>query len=111
MASISCAVFGSRQTSGDPLAAAQIPTRLRTALDVVEAPYLHNRFWRRFNLRRFVEGLGARPTVMDAAEHDTVMAFVSHLPQLTASALMDTVGGASRAPTPRARRWSSSVRS
>ena len=45
-------------------------------------------------LRRFVEGLGARPTVMDAAEHDTVMAFVSHLPQLTASALMDTVGGA-----------------
>ena len=31
---------------------------------------------------------------MDAAEHDTVMAFVSHLPQLTASALMDTVGGA-----------------
>jgi len=45
-------------------------------------------------LRRFVEGLGARPTVMGAAEHDTVMAFVSHLPQLTASALMDTVGGA-----------------
>jgi len=45
-------------------------------------------------LRRFVEGLGARPTVMDAGEHDTVMAFVSHLPQLTASALMDTVGGA-----------------
>jgi prephenate dehydrogenase len=45
-------------------------------------------------LRRFITGLGARPTVMDAAEHDTVMAFVSHLPQLTASALMDTVGGA-----------------
>jgi prephenate dehydrogenase len=45
-------------------------------------------------LRRFVEGLGAKPAVMDAAEHDTVMAFVSHLPQLAASALMDTVGGA-----------------
>jgi len=45
-------------------------------------------------LRRFVEGLGARPALMDATEHDTVMAFVSHLPQLTASALMDTVGGA-----------------
>jgi prephenate dehydrogenase len=45
-------------------------------------------------VRRFVEGLSARPTVMDAAEHDTVMAFVSHLPQLAASALMDTVGGA-----------------
>jgi prephenate dehydrogenase len=45
-------------------------------------------------LRRFVEGLGARPVLMDAAEHDRVMAFVSHLPQLTASALMDAVGGA-----------------
>ena len=45
-------------------------------------------------LSRFVAGLGARPTVMDPAEHDTVMAFVSHLPQLTASALMDTVGAA-----------------
>ena len=31
---------------------------------------------------------------MDAAEHDRVMAFVSHLPQLAASALMDIVGGA-----------------
>jgi len=45
-------------------------------------------------VRRFVEGLSARPTLMDAAAHDTVMAFVSHLPQLAASALMDTVGGA-----------------
>jgi prephenate dehydrogenase len=45
-------------------------------------------------LQRFVEGLGARPILMEAAEHDRVMAFVSHLPQLTASALMDTVGGA-----------------
>lgn len=41
--------------------AAQIPMRLRTALDVVEAPYLHNRFWRRFNLRRFVEGVAENP--------------------------------------------------
>ena len=45
-------------------------------------------------LQRFVSGLGARAIVLDAAEHDRVMAFVSHLPQLVASALMDTVGGA-----------------
>jgi prephenate dehydrogenase len=45
-------------------------------------------------LHQFVAGLGARPVVMDAAGHDTVMAFVSHLPQLAASALMDTVGSA-----------------
>jgi prephenate dehydrogenase len=31
---------------------------------------------------------------MDAAEHDRLMAFVSHLPQLTASALMEVVGHA-----------------
>ena len=45
-------------------------------------------------LRRFVEALGARPVIMEPAEHDRVMAFVSHLPQLAASALMDAVGGA-----------------
>jgi prephenate dehydrogenase/uncharacterized protein (DUF952 family) len=45
-------------------------------------------------LRRFVEALGARAVVMDPAEHDRLMAFVSHLPQLAASALMDAVGGA-----------------
>jgi len=45
-------------------------------------------------LRGFVRALGARPVVMEAAEHDRVMAFVSHLPQLAASALMDAVGGA-----------------
>lgn len=45
-------------------------------------------------LSHFVRGLGARPTTMDAAEHDRLMAFVSHLPQLTASALMEVVGHA-----------------
>jgi prephenate dehydrogenase len=39
-----------------------------------------------------VSGFGAKPSVMDAVEHDRLMAFVSHLPQLTASALMDVVG-------------------
>ncbi len=45
-------------------------------------------------LSRFVGGLGARPSTLGAEEHDRLMAFVSHLPQLTASALMDTVGSA-----------------
>lgn len=40
----------------------------------------------------FAQGLGARPSSMDPAEHDRVMAFLSHLPQLTASALMEVVG-------------------
>jgi len=42
----------------------------------------------------FVESLGARPTRMDAEEHDRLMAFLSHLPQLTVSALMHVVGEA-----------------
>ena len=45
-------------------------------------------------LSRFVRGFGARPMTMDAADHDRLMAFVSHLPQLTASALMEVVGHA-----------------
>jgi len=43
-------------------------------------------------IESLARGLGARPRRMDAAEHDRVMAFVSHLPQLAASALMDVSG-------------------
>lgn len=48
-------------------------------------------------LFEFVRGLGARPITMDAEAHDRVMAYVSHLPQLAASALMDVVGRAAAA--------------
>ncbi len=42
----------------------------------------------------FVAALGAMPKTMDASEHDRVLAFLSHLPQLTASALMAAIGDA-----------------
>lgn len=45
------------------------------------------------SIERFVLGLGARPAKLDPADHDRLMAYVSHLPQLTASALMSVVGG------------------
>jgi prephenate dehydrogenase len=45
-------------------------------------------------LSRLVTGLGASPCVLSAEEHDRVMAYVSHLPQLAASALMEAVGAA-----------------
>jgi prephenate dehydrogenase len=48
-------------------------------------------------LSELVSGFGAVPTIMDADQHDRVMAFVSHLPQLTASALMEVVGRATAA--------------
>ena len=43
-------------------------------------------------LQAFATGLGAQPHVLTPAEHDRVLAFVSHLPQLAASALMKVVG-------------------
>jgi prephenate dehydrogenase len=43
-------------------------------------------------LTEFVAALGAVPRVMDAQAHDRLLAFLSHLPQLTASALMQVVG-------------------
>lgn len=43
-------------------------------------------------MQGFVLELGAEPVVMDAAEHDRVMAYVSHLPQIVASGLMRTIG-------------------
>ena len=42
----------------------------------------------------FVQALGAIPRMLDAAAHDRLLAFLSHLPQLTASALMRVVGDA-----------------
>ena len=43
-------------------------------------------------LSQFVEGLGANPQVMDIEGHDRLVATLSHLPQLTASALMHVLG-------------------
>ena len=48
-------------------------------------------------LAGFVVSLGAKPTTMDADQHDRLMAFLSHLPQLTVSALMAVVGDAATA--------------
>lgn len=45
-------------------------------------------------LSAFVRALGAEPRVVDVDAHDRVLAFLSHLPQLTASALMQVVGDA-----------------
>jgi prephenate dehydrogenase len=43
-------------------------------------------------MQGFVNELGAEAVVMDAGEHDRVMAYVSHLPQIVASGLMRTIG-------------------
>jgi prephenate dehydrogenase len=45
-------------------------------------------------LSSFVRALGAEPTVVSVAEHDRLLAYLSHLPQLAASALMQVIGDA-----------------
>jgi prephenate dehydrogenase len=45
-------------------------------------------------LLSFTGALGAIPRVIDVAAHDRLLAYLSHLPQLTASALMTIVGDA-----------------
>jgi len=49
-------------------------------------------------LATFAAGLGALPSTMTAAEHDRLMALISHLPQLAATALMDVVGRTAAGP-------------
>lgn len=56
-----------------------VPSRASTAADVDA-------------VRAFAAGLGAKPQATDAETHDRVMAAVSALPQVTASALMAVVG-------------------
>lgn len=45
-------------------------------------------------LTAFVRALGSTPQSIDAATHDRLLGFLSHLPQLTASTLMAVVGDA-----------------
>ena len=45
-------------------------------------------------LTSFIQALGAEPRIVAPDAHDRMLAFLSHLPQLTASALMQVVGDA-----------------
>ncbi|HEY0283870.1 MAG TPA: prephenate dehydrogenase/arogenate dehydrogenase family protein [Vicinamibacterales bacterium] len=45
-------------------------------------------------LKSFASGLGAVPQILSPHDHDRLLAFISHLPQLTVSALMHVVGEA-----------------
>lgn len=45
-------------------------------------------------VREMVASVGARPVALDAADHDALIARLSHLPQLAASALVDLAASA-----------------
>jgi prephenate dehydrogenase len=44
-------------------------------------------------VHRLVRAVGARPFVLDAAEHDRTLAFLSHVPQIVAWALYEAAAG------------------
>lgn len=84
---------------GHPLAGAAVG-----GLDAARADLFQQRPWiltpaiaeddvRLLRLEAFVQGLGARVEVMKPAAHDLLLAHLSHLPQLTISALMHVIGG------------------
>jgi prephenate dehydrogenase len=83
-----------RFIGGHPVAGAE-----RGGLDQARADLFGDRPWALMRhaggegdldrLERFVRGLGARPAIMDAVTHDRLMAYVSHVPQLLAVALMN----------------------
>ena len=95
-------------------AAAKLPARLRFVgghplagaavggIDAARADLFDGRPWMLVDgtdgpgatrpLERFVAGLGARPHRVTADEHDRLLAYLSHLPQLAATALMHVVG-------------------
>ncbi len=45
-------------------------------------------------LTRFIASLGAKPAIQTPAEHDHLMAYLGHLPQIVATSLMHLVGEA-----------------
>src|SRR5207253_6505579 len=78
---------------GHPLAGAA-----RGGLEHARADLFAGRPWlitqRSERLESFIRALGAEPKVVDAGAHDRMLAYLSHLPQFTASALMTVVGEA-----------------
>ena len=76
---------------GHPLAGAA-----RAGLEYARPDLFNGRPWLltapNDSLASFIRALGAEPRIIGAAAHDRMLAYLSHLPQLTASALMDVVG-------------------
>jgi prephenate dehydrogenase len=93
-----------RFVGGHPMAGREVG-----GFDAARADLFSGRPWvtvpastARFGDRERVEALagacGGVPVTMTAAEHDTVVAAISHLPLIVAAALVETVAGAADAP-------------
>ena len=97
IAAAAAAVDGLSFVGGHPLAGAAVG-----GVESAQSDLFENRAWvltpaadrpaAVAKLSAFVRGLGAHVHLMTPDAHDAVLAYLSHLPQLTASALMHLVG-------------------
>jgi len=94
------AAFGERFAGGHPMAGSE-----RHGIGAAEAELFDSAWWiltptQRTShtayqgVARLATRLGAKPVAVDPSVHDTLVARLSHLPQLTASALVDTAATA-----------------
>jgi prephenate dehydrogenase len=86
---------GARFIGGHPLAGAAA-----SGLEHARADLFDGRPWclcpapdGLLRVDEFVQALGAAPAMMSPDEHDRLLAFLSHLPQLAVSSLMEVIGG------------------
>ncbi len=95
---VNAAPAGMRFIGGHPMAGAAVPGRAAARADLfagrpwILTPSVTAEPTDVAGLQHFVESLGARAQLLAAEEHDRLFAFLSHLPQLVVSALMDVVG-------------------
>ncbi|CAN5813313.1 hypothetical protein BH18ACI5_BH18ACI5_29990 [soil metagenome] len=89
-----------RFIGGHPMAGAATGGRSAARQDLFEGrrwivtPDSQSRQGDLARLCALLQSIGAMPHVMDAEQHDRLIAFISHLPQLTVSALMHVAGEA-----------------
>ncbi len=95
---VNAAPPGMRFIGGHPIAGAEVPGRAAARADLfVGRPWILTPTDAADptdidRLQRFVGRLGAHARLLPSDEHDRLFAFLSHLPQLVVSTLMDVVG-------------------
>ncbi|MBO9534275.1 MAG: prephenate dehydrogenase/arogenate dehydrogenase family protein [Solirubrobacteraceae bacterium] len=98
---IDAAAGDGRLVAGHPLAGSESSGVQHARADLFDGatwylvPHDRSHGTRFEQVHRVVSQLGARPTTIDAATHDRLMAIVSHLPHVLANVLVEQVGEAS----------------
>jgi len=91
------AIHKGRFVGGHPMAGKEA-----RGIEAADADLFRGRPWvltsRDAELESWIQKIGARLVILDAAEHDRLVALVSHLPQLLSTALASSLAGEPSAP-------------